>query len=126
MKTRVLSLLAIFVIASAFVTVDASSDRHFGLSKSVPAAGASVGAPDEITLWFTQVPQENSISIRLVDAKGDLVPSTDPKQDAQDGKVFSITPSSTLGTGSYTVAWRGIGQDGHTVRGDFGFSVATR
>jgi len=127
MKTKALFLLATLLFAAAFVTVDsADGPSHFGLSKSEPSAGQTVGAPAEVVLWFTQVPQDNSISIRLVDAKGDLVPSTDPHQDAEDGKKFTVRPEGALAPGSYTVAWRGIGQDGHTVRGDFGFSVATR
>jgi methionine-rich copper-binding protein CopC len=31
-----------------------------------------------------------------------------------------------LPAGGYTVAWRGIGDDGHVVRGDFTFSVTAQ
>ncbi|NNF11802.1 MAG: copper resistance protein CopC, partial [Gemmatimonadetes bacterium] len=32
----------------------------------------------------------------------------------------------TLPPGTYTVSWRGMGQDGHVVRDSFQFSVAAR
>jgi methionine-rich copper-binding protein CopC len=120
-KALLMSVLLVTMVAAAPV-----AEFHFGLSRSVPAAGSSVEPPSEVTLWFTEVPQDNSISIRLVDARGDLVGSSDPRQDADDETEFSISPSGTLASGGYTVAWRGIGQDGHTVRGDFGFTVRDR
>lgn len=123
MKFKALLMSALLVMMVAATPMSAF---HFGLSRSVPAAGAAVESPSSVTLWFTEEPQENSISIRLVDARGDLVGSSDPSQDADDATQFSISPSGTLPAGGYTVAWRGIGQDGHTVRGDFGFTVSGR
>lgn len=120
MKAKTALACALLV---ALVAAVPSTALHFDLSRSVPEAGASVASPSEITLWFTEVPQDNSISIRLVDPRGDLVDSTEPSQDSDDGTMFSIAPSGSLAPGDYTVAWRGIGQDGHTVRGDFGFTV---
>lgn len=117
-KALVMGALLAATAAATPVTV-----FHFGLSRSVPAAGAAVASPTSVTLWFTEEPQESSISIRLVDARGDLVDSSEARQDADDATQFSISPAGTLAAGGYTVAWRGIGQDGHTVRGDFGFTV---
>lgn len=122
-KCKAFLLSAMLVTAMAATPMSAS---HFGLSRSIPAGGASVEPPSSVTLWFTEEPQDNSISIRLVDSRGDLVGSSDPRQDAEDLTQFSISPAGTLPTGGYTVAWRGIGQDGHTVRGDFGFTVRER
>jgi len=123
MKLKALLMSALLVMIVAATPMSAF---HFGLSRSVPAAGASVEPPTSVTLWFTEEPQDKSISIRLVDSRGDLVGSSDPRQDGDDATQFSISPSSTLPAGGYTVAWRGIGQDGHTVRGDFGFTVRDR
>ncbi|MDZ7779643.1 MAG: copper resistance protein CopC [Gemmatimonadota bacterium] len=125
MSKKVKTALSCALLA-ALVAAVPSATLHFDLSRSVPEAGATVPAPSEITLWFTEVPQDNSISIRLIDPRGDLVDSTEPNQDAEDGTMFSIAPSASVAPGEYTVAWRGIGQDGHTVRGDFGFTVGAR
>ncbi len=123
MKVKVLLTMAAVALLGAAAP---AATLHFGLDRSVPAAGQSVESPAGVTLWFTEVPQDNSISIRLVDARGGLVPSSEPRQDAEDGRQFQIRPSGSLEPGGYTVAWRGIGQDGHTVRGDFGFTVVGR
>jgi methionine-rich copper-binding protein CopC len=99
---------------------------HFELSKSAPEGGAEVSSPTEVRLWFTQVPQDGTTSIRLVDEAGGAVHTADVAQDAADGRVFSVALHGTLAPGSYTVAWRAMGDDGHVVRGDYSFSVAAR
>jgi len=99
---------------------------HFALSRSAPAADSSVPAPPEIRLWFTEVPQENSMSVRLVDGAGQPVEAGALGQEADDGRVFHLPLEATLPAGGYTVAWRAIGADGHVVRGDFGFTVTAQ
>jgi methionine-rich copper-binding protein CopC len=125
MCKQVKGLVAAAAVAVLVAAVPPAS-MHFALNRSAPSAGESVQAPSVITLWFTEVPQDNSISIRLVDARGALVASSDARQAGDDETRFSIRPEATLAPGGYTVAWRGIGQDGHTVRGDFGFTVTAR
>ncbi len=98
---------------------------HFALSKSVPEKDATVAPPDELRLWFTQEPQENSLSIRLM-AGEEPVETGPAEEDPDDGKVFSVAIENALGVGDYAIAWRGLGQDGHVVRGEIPFTVAVR
>lgn len=114
---RSLTLLALVLSASGWGV------RHFGLAKSIPAADSSVTAPEQLQLWFTQAPQDGSVSIRLVDAAGSLVETGEPVRNADDPKLMEVSIGHALSAGSYTVAWRGIGDDGHVVRNEFGFSV---
>lgn len=123
MKGKRILLTAALVFAVGAATTAATDAFHFALSKSAPAADATVPAPAEVRLWFTQVPQENSVAIRLIDAGGDAVATTEPTRDAEDAMVMFVKPQAPLTDGSYTVSWRGIGDDGHVVRGDFAFSV---
>ena len=95
---------------------------HFALSKSMPEKDASVAPPGELRLWFTQEPQDNSLSIRLM-AGGELVETGPAAQDPDDGRVFSVAIENALAAGDYTIAWRGLGQDGHVVRGEIPFTV---
>ena len=95
---------------------------HFALSRSVPEKDASVAPPDELRLWFTQEPQDNSLSIRLM-AGEEPVETGSVVQDPDDGTVFSVAIERALGAGDYTIAWRGLGQDGHVARGEIPFSV---
>lgn len=98
---------------------------HFGLRKSVPKKDASVPPPGELRLWFTQAPQDNSMSIRLM-AGEERVETGPAVQDPDDARVFAVAIESALGAGKYTIVWRGLGPDGHVVRGDIPFSVVVQ
>ena len=124
MKRKLSYIVLIVVATAAFGSSSAVADLHFGLGSSAPEADASVASLEEVRLWFTQVPQDNSVGIRLIDAAGEAVETGEASRDAEDGKVFSVALDAELSAGAYTVAWRGIGDDGHVVRGDFGFSIA--
>ena len=118
-------LLALALTVAGAATLSAAG-LHFALTKSMPEAESTVAPPDELRLWFSQVPQESSVSVRQFDGSGGLVETGEPTPDAADGKVIAVAIDHALGSGSYTVAWRGIGDDGHVVRGEFPFSVAAR
>lgn len=118
-----LLFLCVVVTGAAHPRDGATPARHFGLASSIPADKADVHAVDQIRLVFTQEPAAGSLSVRLVDASGALVPTSAPVKDAEDGKRFSVQPNATVVPGRYTVSWRGMGADGHVVRGDFSFTV---
>ena len=121
MSRRIVSLT---LIAIAMIGSTANSaTSHFGLAKSMPDADSRVHSQGSIQLWFTQVPQDNSVGIRLINSAGDLLETGPPMQDSGDPKSYSIQVKGELGSGTHTVAWRGIGDDGHVVRSEFSFAV---
>ena len=65
MKAKSLVLAVGVLLAVGATSVDA---LHFALSRSAPAADATVAAPAEVRLWFTEAAAENSVGIRLVNA----------------------------------------------------------
>lgn len=117
-------LLVALTLAAAGSTLAASAPFHFALTKSLPADKATVHQVPEVKLWFTEAPTQGTVAIRLIDAKGEAVSTTDPVQDPEDASAFSVRVPERLPAGSYTVSWRGMGDDGHVVRGDFAFTVA--
>jgi methionine-rich copper-binding protein CopC len=119
-------LTAALVFALGAVGAAAQSAFHFEMHQSAPAADATVAPPAEIRLWFTEAPEANSVSIRLVDAGGAQVATTDAATDPESEAVYFVKPTSTLGPGRYTVAWRGLGDDGHPATGNFGFTVSAQ
>lgn len=95
---------------------------HFALSKSEPAADATVSPPAELRLWFTEAPQDNATSIRLM--AGEAPVETGPATpDPDDDQVYSVAIGHTLEAGGYNIAWRSMAADGHVVRGEIPFSV---
>jgi methionine-rich copper-binding protein CopC len=124
MLPRISSIFAFVVIVVGAGPV-AEADFHFALSRSIPAADANVSSPTELQLWFTQVPTPGSLSVRLSTAGGDLVETPAPRAAENDAKEIHVAVERRLAAGGYRVAWRGIGDDGHVVQGEFGFTVAT-
>lgn len=120
MKTVALSIAMICGLVAAMP----ADVPHFALSRSMPAADASVEAsPAEIRLWFTEEPEEGTTQIRLVEAEDAGVHVMDVAQDEEDSRSFYIEMHGTLAPGDYTVSWRGMGADGHVVRDTFTFTV---
>jgi methionine-rich copper-binding protein CopC len=126
MKRLAFLSLAVSLMTGATAFPGVTDLVHFGLRSSSPAADATVAAVEEIRLTFTQVPQENSATIRLVNAGGDLVETGELQSDPNDATTVFVAVGTALAHGRHTVAWRGIGDDGHVVRGDFGFTVAAQ
>jgi methionine-rich copper-binding protein CopC len=113
-------------LASMFILVGvlgATAPPHFDLEKSTPEADATVHEIEAVTLWFTQEPAEGSVSVRLIDASGEPMEGFEAKAHEDDAKVFAVATPDGLAPGKYTVSWRGIGADGHVVRGDFAFTM---
>ncbi len=96
---------------------------HLALDSSEPAAGAEVHMLHSISLRFTEAPQDNSVSVRLIDSSGQQIETGPVERNADDGAAFSSAVVSHPTPGEYTIAWRAMGSDGHVVRGDFTFSV---
>ncbi len=115
------SLLLVLAAASA-----PPETGHFGLSRSSPEAGSTVEAPGEVRLWFTQVPQDGTVQVRIVEAADAGVHVMDAVQDGEEPQVFYVEVHGSLPPATYTVSWRGMGEDGHVVRDTFEFTVATR
>ena len=117
-------LLALAAAAATSAPGDSLALLHFELKQSAPEKDAHLMAPpSEVRPWFTQEPQEGSTSIRLVASDGNEAPTGDVVQDADDPTVFSVSVEGTLAAGTYTVAWRALGQDGHVVRDTFDFML---
>ncbi len=124
MKTLRVTALGAALLLTLTAAAPTAVVPHFGLSKSSPEAGATVESPAEVRLWFTQEPQEGTVQIRILEAEEAGVHVMDAAQDTEDPTVFSIMLHGTLPAATYTVSWRGMGEDGHVVRDTFQFTVA--
>jgi copper resistance protein C len=97
---------------------------HLRLESTEPAADTILPtSPDEIRLFFSEPPQMHGTSVRLADASGELVATTEAVAEETDGRQVFIVPAGSLAPGAYTVHWRVLAQDGHAQRGDFEFEV---
>ncbi|MDX1568604.1 MAG: copper resistance protein CopC [Longimicrobiales bacterium] len=126
MYVRAFATSAFAVLCGLLVAAPSSPspvELHLALEKSEPAAEAVVTEVTEVTLWFTQRPQDETTSIRILNAEGDLVPSSDAAPLPEQPTVFRTVPEASLADGPYEVVWRTMAADGHVISGDFGFAV---
>lgn len=93
---------------------------HSKLENAVPAQDATITAsPDRIELTFnTKI--ENLSNFKIVNAAGEEM---EKDKVAVEGMTMSGTMPTPLTNGIYTVKWVIIGADGHSVEGDYSFTV---
>ena len=99
---------------------------HITMEKSDPADGSTVPAVSEIRLYFTGAPLMRGASVRVVTSGRQLMRSTPPAADTEDPRQVFVHMEPPLPPGTYVVQWRCIADDGHVMRGDFTFEVATQ
>lgn len=106
------------VLAAAAVATVAA---HMAVQKTMPEADAVLSeSPQHIQLWFTQSPDPVISRLTLEGAGGAVALG---KTEVRDDKSLAAMLPSKLGAGAYTVRWRTAGDDGHTQRGEFAFTV---
>lgn len=97
---------------------------HAKLVRSDPAPGAILDVvPSRITLTFTERPELALCSVKLVGPSGDstvLVVS----RDSSDANTLRAAVPTELISGTYRVAWRAAGSDGHPSYGSIDFEVS--
>lgn len=96
---------------------------HAKLKRSAPKGNSSSERPPKLVeLWFTEEMQEGFTTVEVTDAKGrrvDRGPVT-----LSEGRTKAQVELGDLEPGAYTVAWKILSKDQHTIRGKFRFKVA--
>lgn len=106
------------VVGTVLTLTAAPASAHTSLTSTNPAKDATVSAPSEIVLTYTdpvRLPR-----VILMDASQKQYQSGSAK--AVDNKVTQ-TVNGTLPNGKYTVGWRVVSSDGHPVEGTYTFTV---
>lgn len=93
---------------------------HSRIDATTPADGATVAdVPAEISFSFA-----DDIRLTRVEMIHEDSPSVplDLGNQTSFGTIFSL-PLEGMGQGTYRIEWRGLGADGHAMRGAFMFTV---
>ena len=94
---------------------------HMRVQKTMPEDGAVLsGAPSRVQVWYTQAPAPAISQLLLEGADGAV--ALDETAIGDDKSLMAVLPTALAG-GIYTVKWRTAGDDCHTQRGDFSFTV---
>jgi len=111
-------------IALVALAVPSAAGAHAALVRSVPGNRAVVTqAPPSLDLCFNEAVEVKFSTVTLEDAKGTAVPLGKPA--AGDSPKCIRVPIPAIGSGSFTVHYRVLSQDGHVVEYGYQFSVKT-
>ena len=124
--SRFAALGASLAVTVAFMPLraPAANDLHLQLERSEPAADSTVHeTPAEIRLWFTQSPQIDGTSVRVLPVGGEPLETGDARLAEADDRLVLASLAAPLANGRYEVSWRAMARDGHVVRGTFEFRV---
>ena len=119
MKTsKILSLAALS--ATAALVGATAAEAHAKLVSSNPVANATVAAPKQLVLKFSEKLQPR-FSGADVTMPGMVTPAK--VSVAKDGKTMIVKPMAALMAGVYTVKWRAVTADTHRMQGTYSFTV---
>lgn len=115
MKTALAILMSSFIMGSAHA--------HPALETSNPGQDATVPAPKEVRLTFTEnvIPKFSGLTIK--DGSGALIETAAPTVDPNDKRQLVVPIVKPLSTGTYDVDWHAVSVDTHRVNGHFSFKV---
>lgn len=110
----------LFICLAALWLIPGVALAHSKIEVSVPAKDATVNvSPEQIEITFNTKIEKLS-NFKLLNAAGEEV-STEKTQVS--GSTMSGAVPDELPNGVYTVKWTIIGADGHSVEGDYAFTV---
>jgi copper transport protein len=116
------SRLIVFVLASLLIAGVREAAAHAALRTASPAAGAQLDeAPPEIRLTFTESIEP---SLSLVVVRNTAGKTITPRCEATEGnRRTCVARLQPLDAGTYSVEWRVVSADGHTVTGRYSFAI---
>jgi copper resistance protein C len=119
---RKITKVALAIVVSSFVG-GGWAYAHPALQASNPGQGATVPAPREIRLIFSEnvIPKFSGLTIK--DDNGALVETAAPSTDQKDKRQLVVPIVNPIRPGTYNVDWHAVSVDTHKVSGHFSFKV---
>lgn len=118
--TRIGVLVAAVLLCLMTVCGVSSAQAHDELISSTPASGEVLkAAPKSLVLTFSGDIKKIGTILELSDGKGTNVDTT----FAIDRREVTVTPSTTLANGDYTLIARVVSSDGHPIDKKIAFEV---
>lgn len=108
------------VTGAAAMLAATGAQAHAKLVSSNPGANATVAAPKQLVLKFSEKLQPK-FSGADVAMPGMVTPAK--VSFAKDGKTMIVQPTAALMAGAYTVKWHAVTADTHRMQGTYSFTV---
>ncbi|GKU75668.1 copper resistance protein CopC [Paenibacillus sp. L3-i20] len=110
----------VFMLLTLILLIPGAAMAHSKLESAVPAKDSTVEvSPTTIEMSFdTKI--ESLSNFKLLNAAGDQIKTSKAEVN---GSSMKGSLTDTLENGTYTIKWTIIGADGHSVDGDYSFTV---
>jgi len=115
--------LVVTVTAALALAAAGQAAAHARLILGSPKAGATVAAPKELKLQYSETIVPDASSVTVAGPGGVAVATGKLALDAKDKRVVHVPFTAAPAPGAYKVTWKMKTPDGHTTDGDFAFSV---
>jgi copper resistance protein C len=123
MRNARIARITAAAVAALAVAVAGHAAAHARLIAGAPKAGATVAAPKELRLQYSEtiVPADSSVTV--AGPGGAAVTTGKLALDAKDKRVVRVQFAKPPAPGAYKVSWKMKTADGHATDGDFAFTV---
>lgn len=108
--------------AAAFAMSAQLAFAHARPQQQMPAPDATVEAPHEVSIDFSEGLEPAFSTLIVIDAAGKHVETAKSTVDANNKKHMSVA-LGTLAVGAYQVEWTAVAEDGHRTNGHYLFNV---
>ncbi|WP_086383593.1 copper homeostasis periplasmic binding protein CopC [Caballeronia sordidicola] len=109
-------------LAAAFLAMAQLAMAHALPKQQTPAPDATVEAPHEVAIDFSEGLEPTFSTLIVVDAAGKQVNSAKSAVDSSNKQHMSVALGD-LKTGAYQVEWTAVAEDGHRTQGHYLFNV---
>lgn len=109
--------------SAALLAATAGASAHAHLKSSAPAAGATVAAPAEIALGFTEGVNASFTGVAVTGPGAVPVPTGPARPGPGGAATLAVPVAGALAPGAYRVEWHALAIDGHKTEGSFTFTV---
>ncbi|MCJ0950308.1 copper resistance protein CopC [Rhodococcus sp. ARC_M8] len=114
--------MVVLLVAAGCALISAgTAQAHSALVGSTPSADAVLDtAPSSVELVFNQEIQTSFANVTVSAADGTQVGAGEP---SVQGERVSLVTSGQMSSGTYTVGYRVISEDGHPITGSYSFTL---
>ncbi|HKR88004.1 MAG TPA: copper homeostasis periplasmic binding protein CopC [Phenylobacterium sp.] len=109
--------------ALALTGLATQASAHAHLLSSSPAANATVAAPGQLTLKFSEKLQPKFSGLAITMPQMNNIAAPTKVAVSKDGRSLVATPTTPLSAGVYKVSWHAVTADTHRVQGAYSFTV---
>jgi copper resistance protein C len=109
-------------VAAGLLAAAQCAFAHAHPKQQTPASDATVSAPHEVAIDYTEGLEPAFSTLVVIDAQGKQVSTGKSTVDANDKKRMSVALGD-LKRGTYQVEWTALADDGHRTQGRYMFNV---